>query len=257
MKNYHSAILNLLGLSIVLTTCGQPPLYNGENSSVPNHLAWDSLLQSHVNNDGLVDYEAFIRDSTKLNLYLLELSISPPDNIWDESDQLAYWINLYNASTIRLVTQHYPIESIKDIGSSIQIPFVNTPWQKEFIKVLDKTLDLDDIEHNIIREQFDEPRIHFALVCAAMSCPSLRNEAYIGSTLDNQLTDQAKIFLSDLDKNNISSNHIIISKLFNWYGRDFKKNSTLIEYLNKYSPTLINKDAETDFMDYEWSLNEM
>jgi hypothetical protein len=255
MKNYQSIILSFIGLSFVLTACGQEQTTINSNSDVPNHLVWDTLLQNNVSDIGLVDYRAFIKDSTKLNQYLFGLSTSAPNDTWDESDQLAYWINLYNASTIKLVIQHYPIQSIKNIGSSIQIPFVNTPWQKEFIIVLDETLDLDNIEHNTIRKQFDEPRIHFALVCAAMSCPKLRNEAYQGGKLDNQLTDQAKVFLSDKNKNNISSNDIEISKLFKWYGGDFKKKGTLIEFLNQYSNTLISSDADIKYMDYDWGLN--
>jgi len=222
---------------------------------VPHHVLWDSLLKTHVDNTGLVSYQGFIKDSLLLDEYLLQLTSNPPSGAWTNQDQLAYWINLYNAATIKLVTQHYPIQSIKDIGSSVQIPFVNTPWQIEFIEINGEVIDLDDIEHGIVREDFNEPRIHFAMVCAALSCPKLRNEAYTGDQLDRQLTSQIKIFLTDNKKNNISADQVVISKLFRWYGDDFKKNSTLIEYLNKYSPVEISKDAAVDFMDYGWALN--
>jgi len=243
-------------LSAALTACGQGSAHEGKSSKTPNHIAWDKLLHKHVNSTGDVDYRGFIKDSTLLNDYLHELAINAPNDMWPKTDQLAYWINLYNAATVKLITNHYPITSIKDIGSGIQIPFINTPWKIEFIKINNQIIDLDKIEHGIIRKEFEEPRIHLALVCAAKSCSSLRNEAYQGASLNEQLTNQAHIFLSDKTKNNISEDHIVISKLFKWYGGDFKKETTLIEYLNQYSPTPINKEADIDYMDYDWALNE-
>lgn len=237
-------------------SCRKQSVLTNEISEVPSHALWDSLLNSYVDDIGLVDYRGIIKDSLLLNEYLNQLSKNAPNHDWSTDDQLAYWINLYNAATIKLITQHYPIISIKDIGASIQIPFVNTPWQLEFININGENIDLDKIEHGIIRKEFDEPRIHFALVCAAYSCPKLRNEAYQGFTLNLQLNDQAKSFLEDKTKNDISSSQIEISKLFKWYGGDFKKKTTLIEYLNKYSNVSIDKDAEIEFMDYDWRLNE-
>lgn len=223
----------------------------------PSHKSFDLLLKKHVDNNGGVNYKAFKTDETELNDYLVEMMLEPPTRDWDENVKLTYWINVYNALTIQLVLKYYPIKSIKDIGSSIQIPFVNTPWDVKCFEVEDgEELSLNNIEHGIIRKEFEEPRIHFALVCAAVSCPKLLNEAYDPKRLDAQLTAQTKDFLSNTNKNKISANRLELSKLFNWYGGDFRKNGTLTEYLNNYTSVNIDKKAKTSFLDYNWSLNE-
>ena len=118
-------------------------------------------------------------------------------------------------------------------------------------------MDLNNIEHGILRKDFEEPRIHFAVNCASVSCPKLRNEAYVGSRLDAQLNDQAKAFLADKGKNNIkNANEAKLSKLFKWFKGDFTKNGDLISFINKYSTVKLNKDANLDFLDYDWNLNE-
>lgn len=258
MKKFFTILLGLIISALVFNACGQqsPSSFVSSSYSVSDHSLWDSLLHQHVNNSGLVNYQGFKKDSSFLNFYLKELTSNLPNETWSTNDRLAYWINLYNAATIKLILQHYPVESIKDIGASIQIPFINTPWQIKFIRMNRQKYNLDHIEHTIIRKRFKEPRIHFALVCAAKSCPSLRNEAYIGDQLDVQLSSQARVFLADTSKNNIKKDHAIISKLFRWYGGDFKKKSTLIEYLNQYSPEQIDKNSDIDYMDYHWELNE-
>ena len=116
---------------------------------------------------------------------------------------MAYWINAYNAYTIRLILNHYPVKSIKDIGSSIQIPFVTTPWADKFFSIGGEKMSLDNIEHGTLRKKYDDPRIHFALVCAAMSCPRLRNEAYAAARLDAQLDDQGRDFLGNPAKTSL------------------------------------------------------
>lgn len=223
----------------------------------PEHTQWTQLLQKHVNEEGMVDYEKFRQDRKLLKAYLTSLENNPPNpDRWSKEEQLAYWINLYNAFTIELVLDHYPLGSIKDIGSKIQIPFINSPWDIKLINIKGKKFDLNNIEHNIIREEFDEPRIHFALVCAAVSCPKLRQEAYTAEKLDQQLTDQAKAFLANNTKNKISPGKIIISNLFKWYKGDFTKRGSLIEYLNLYAPVKILPGASVTYMDYNWALNE-
>jgi hypothetical protein len=168
---------------------------------------------------------------------------------------LAYWINAYNAFTIQLILRNYPLASIKDIAGNI--PFVNTAWDLSFINIEGHQYDLNDIEHGIIRPNFDEPRIHFALVCAALSCPSLRNEAYTAQKLNSQLDEQARTFFNNPSKNEISSNSIQVSKLLDWYEGDFTKNgNSLIDYVNKYTSTTIAPDAKVTYKDYNWSLNE-
>ncbi|SMD35269.1 Protein of unknown function, DUF547 [Reichenbachiella faecimaris] len=223
----------------------------------PSHEAFDMLLKKHVDTNGGVNYKAFKSDETPLNDYLVEMMIDPPTRDWSDHEKLAYWINVYNALTIQLVLKYYPIESIKDIGASIQIPFVNTPWDIECFEIEDgKELSLNNIEHGIIRKDFEEPRIHFALVCAAVSCPKLLNEAYDPARLDRQLTAQTKAFLANTSKNKISSDRLELSKLFNWYGGDFRKNGSLIDFLNPYTTVKIDANAKTSFLDYDWRLNE-
>lgn len=223
----------------------------------PSHQAWTHLLQKHVNKEGLVDYQGFRQDRMVLKAYLAKLeNNSPNPDKWSKEEQLAYWINTYNAYTIDLVLEHYPVNSIKDIGSKIQVPFVNSPWDIKFVPIKGKEFDLNNIEHNIIREEFQEPRIHFALVCAAMSCPKLRREAYTAGKLDEQLSEQATEFLANPARNRISAKKVAISELFNWYEGDFTKNTNLIGYLNLYAPVKISPDATIEYMEYDWSLNK-
>ena len=180
-----------------------------------------------------------------------------PKSTWTENQQLAYWINAYNAFTLELILRNYPVKSIKDIGAAIKIPFVNSPWDIKFIKIGDEEKDLNNIEHGIIRKKFDEPRIHFALVCAAISCPKLQNRAYLPEKLDEQLTNAAKDFLSDSSKNEIiSPSKAELSMLFNWYRSDFTKKTSLAEYLNQYSASKLENRARIDFKEYDWGLNE-
>ncbi|MEM9895491.1 MAG: DUF547 domain-containing protein [Bacteroidota bacterium] len=222
-----------------------------------SHELFDDLLQKYVDQDGLVNYKGIQSQRAKLKNYLTMLEANPPKDNWTKNEELAYWINAYNAFTIELILRHYPVASIKDIGSSIQIPFVNTPWDVKFINIGDEEYDLNNIEHGIIRKQFDEPRIHFALVCAALSCPKLQNRAYLPSTLEEQLTQATKQFLRNEKKNQfISSNKAKVSKIFNWYGGDFKKDGTLVDYLNKYAPAKLTKNATIYWQDYDWTLNE-
>ncbi len=222
----------------------------------PSHQQWDKLLKKHVNAAGLVDYKGFKADKAELDAYLKTLSSNPPQSSWSVNDQKAYWINAYNAYTVDLILQHYPVKSIKDIGSKIKIPFVNTPWDIKFINIGGKKYDLNNIEHGILRKKFDDPRIHFALVCASMSCPRLRNEAYTSAQLDAQLEDAGKDFLNDRSKNRISAGKAELSKYFSWYKGDFTKKGSLANFINQYSTVKINGNTKIDHLDYNWNLNE-
>ena len=205
----------------------------------------------------MVDYKGIGNERPKLKSYLEMLESNPPQEGWTEDEKLAYWINAYNAYTIELILKNYPVKSIKDIGASIKIPFVNTPWDIKFINIGGEEYDLNNLEHGIIRKEFEEPRIHFALVCAAVSCPKLQNRAYMPKKLEEQLTKAATEFLADPTKNEIKNqNKAVLSKLFNWYEGDFTKKMNLIEYINQYSETKLSKDAKIDWKDYGWALNE-
>jgi hypothetical protein len=244
-------------MGIFLLQACHSPAPSKEGSIAPSHAIFTQILNKHVNRDGNVDYKGLQKDSLELQQYLDLLTQNPPDeNCWTKEEQLAYWINLYNSYTIKLVIDHYPIKSIKDIGSVIQIPFVNSPWDIRLIEIEGKKYDLNNIEHDILRKKFDEPRIHFAINCASFSCPKLRPEAYTADQLESQLKDQTMAFINDPERNKISQNKAEVSKIFDWFKSDFTKNGSLREFLNKYAQHDINLDAKISFLEYNWSLNE-
>jgi len=222
-----------------------------------DHLQWSCLLSKYVDDDGMVNYKGFLKDSIDLNLYLNLLQTNPPDEqTWSKNEQIAYWINTYNAFTIKLILDHYPLKSIKDIGSVIQIPFVNSPWDIRFIEINGEKIDLNTIEHGILRKKFDEPRIHFAINCASFSCPKLRTEAYAADQLERQLQEQAINFINDPERNLIKIHEISVSKIFSWFKGDFTKDGSLIDFLNLYSIEPIEGNASISYLDYNWLLNE-
>lgn len=221
-----------------------------------SHAQYDSLLKKYVDENGMVDYKSFAKAKGKLDSYLKDLSAHPPDpDTWSRDERLAYWINAYNAFTIQLILNHYPIKSIKDIVPTQ--PGVNTPWEIKFIHIGGQTLSLDDIEHNILREKFGEPRIHFALVCAAGSCPSLRQEAYTGKQLEQQLDSAGYSFLHNPEKNKIyGSEKVSLSPIFKWYAEDFKEMGGAGGVIEVYSDIQVEKDSAIHYNEYDWSLNE-
>lgn len=219
------------------------------------HESWTKLLSKYVSDEGNVNYAGIKKEEDKLDAYLKVLSENHPTESWKKDDQLAFWINAYNAFTVKLIVKNYPVKSIKDLGGSIYK--VNTAWDIKFIKIGEETYDLNNIEHDIIRKEFEEPRIHFAVNCASVSCPKLRNEAYVGSKLDKQLDDQAKAFINDKTKNDIQAKSAKLSKIFRWFKGDFEKGKQSVEgFINKYATVKITKKTEIDFNDYLWDLNE-
>lgn len=228
-------------------------------SSVANehltHKGWNTLLNKHVDEAGNVDYKGFKSEEKALNEYLTVLSKNHPDNSWKRNDRLAFWINAYNAFTVKLIVKNYPVKSIKDLGGSIYK--VNTPWDIKFIKIGEEVYDLNNIEHGMIRKEFSDPRIHFAVNCASVSCPKLRNEAYVGTTIEQQLEDQAKYFINNKVKNQIkSTKKAKLSKIFRWYKGDFTSSGmSIVEYINQYADVKLEADAKIEFLDYDWDLN--
>lgn len=211
-----------------------------------NHSSWNILLQKHVSNKGHVDYKAFKSNRNELINYITYLGDHVPQDSWTREDKLAYWINAYNAMTIDLILRYYPIKSIKDIKK---------PWGQRFWKLGEKWYHLNEIENQILRKMA-EPRIHFAIVCASFSCPKLQNSAYTPSGIDKQLTKAAKDFLNDSERNDISKNNLELSKIFQWFAKDFKQAGSLIDFLNQYSEITISDKAKKHFKDYNWNLNE-
>lgn len=250
--------LLLLMLSVLLSLSSKPQTApHGKGSTPPSHQAWDQLLKKWVDAEGMINYKGFVQDKAKLQQYLNTLSNTPPDrNAWSEAEQLAYWINAYNAFTVKLIVDNYPLRSIEDLHPTVNIPMVNTVWHKKFFKIGGRESSLDEIEHKILRKQFNEPRIHFAIVCASFSCPPLRREAYVAEKLAQQLEAQAVRFINDPQRNKISQSKAELSKIFSWFKGDFTKNSNLIDYINRYAHTKLSPRATINFLEYDWRLNE-
>ena len=248
-------ILLLISFLLVPTACEVKPV-NSDSRPV-SHDRWTQLLQKHLTDEGWVDYRGFQEDSIEFQAYLdLLRKHHPNEEHWTKSERLAYWINAYNAFTVELVAGHYPVESIKDIKRGI--PFINTVWDLKFIEIEGHKYDLNNIEHGIIRDRFEEPRIHFAVNCASRSCPKLLREAFTADKLDQQLNRAAREFLREPLRNKFhSADHASISKLFSWYSGDFTEHMSLIEYLNRYAPVKLNEDAEIEYLEYDWTINDL
>ena len=257
---YHKMTINDIGLkalSWVKKVKGDAVDVNsvvqGIDAPTVKHDVWTTLLQKNVSEEGQVNYKGFIEDSTLFNKYLTKISNHPPAKNWSKEEQLAYWINVYNAFTIKLIIDNYPLKSIKDISTGL--PMINSTWDIKFFKIGSIDFDLNTIEHEILRKKFNEPRIHFAINCASISCPKLRKEAYISEQLERQLEEQIFDFINHSDKNIITTNETKLSKIFDWFKRDFTKEKNLVDYISKYQPN-IKQNNKIEYLEYDWSLNE-
>lgn len=264
-------LLVLTLLSFVLTG-----LFSSQVSAANefDHSQWNTLLKQHVlplngGQASKVDYQGFADDKMQLKRYLVDLSqVSNAEfDTWSKDEQLAFLINAYNAWTVDLILTKWPdLDSIKDLGG-----FFSSPWSKSFIPLLGEPRSLDDIEHTLIRgsDRYQDPRIHFAVNCASIGCPALRNEAYIGKRLDVQLDEQTQLFLEDRSRNGIDDSNLALSSIFKWYREDFEKGwkgySSLEQFLVDHAADLSltleevqklkDKDMSIRFLDYDWSLN--
>jgi len=221
-------------------------LYFPVSAQKVDHSLWTNFLKNHVSNEGHVDYKKIKDNPESLNIVLENLSKTIPNEQWSKNETLAYWINAYNALTLDLIIRNYPVESIKDIKN---------PWEQRLWKLGNQKYNLEDIEHKILRKM-NEPRIHFAIVCASYSCPKLLNEAYTAKHLEAQLTKAAKDFLSDSNRNSITKDRLELSKIFKWFDSDFTKKGSLINFLNMYSDIKILENANIKYKDYNWDLND-
>jgi len=259
---------------------------NGDDNQSFTYTDLDNALGTYVDGSGMVDYKELKADRKKLDSFsasLGTLSAEIYENEWDEKAKIAFWINAYNALTLEAIIEHYPIKSsvIASLtypkNSLRQIPGV---WDKLEFKVMGKKRTLDNIEHDELRAKFNEPRIHVALVCAAMGCPPLRNESFTGKKLDTQLDDQVKRFLVDSKKFKIDrkSNVVYLSSIFKWFGESkqdflktygtkekFKDHSaarrSILNFVSKYvndedKKYLEDKKYTIKYLDYDWTLNE-
>ncbi|MBD3246231.1 MAG: DUF547 domain-containing protein [Candidatus Omnitrophica bacterium] len=228
---------------------------------------YSALLSEHVKN-GMVDYAQICADF-RLDEYLRMLNAADPEEIETENGRLAFWINVYNAYTLKVICDHYPLSSINELhrgGLIVGSIFGTTVWDEKLVRVNGRKITLNHVEHKIIRPRFNDPRIHFALVCAAKGCPPLRSRAYTGERLDAQLNDQGARFLSNPEKNAFDAERKVarVSKIFAWFREDFGgTKAALLEYLARFLPeeTAVSMRNEPRrwrirYTPYDWSLNE-
>ena len=213
---------------------------------VPSHSAWEALLQKYVDNSGNVDYGAFRSSKTELAAYLEVLAKNEPQADWSKNEKLAYYINLYNAATVKLILDNYPTNSIKDIKK---------PWGKDIVTIGDAMVSLGYIEHKVLRKM-NEPRIHFAINCASYSCPKLVNKAFTAAGMEQQLEAATKDFVNDTTRNQFSPEEAKLSEIFKWYKGDFTVEGSLKEYINNYLATPMTASTKIKYLKYNWNLNE-
>lgn len=215
-------------------------------AKVPSHNAWDVLLQKYVDRAGNVDYGAFRSSRAELSAYLEVLAQNEPKSDWSKNEKLAYYINLYNAATVKLILDNYPTKSIKDIKK---------PWGKDIVKVGGNLVSLGYIEHKVLRKM-NEPRIHFAINCASYSCPKLVNKAFTAAAMEQQLEAATNDFVNDTTRNQFSAEEAKLSEIFKWYKGDFTSNGSLKEYINKYLARPMTANTKIKYLKYNWNLNE-
>lgn len=228
-----------------------------------SHAEWTAQLSRFVE-DGRVHYSEWKRDSASpLDDYLSALGSVEPDAYasWKETEKLAFWLNAYNAVMIRMVLDHHPIESVRDIGF---LPFaVFRKDAARFNALGGKDISLNHIEHEILRKQFNEPRIHFAIVCASIGCPRLRSAAYDAAKIESQLEEAARDFVRDPTKNHFdpTTGTLHLSSIFDWFEKDFGKDRrSLVDYVAGYRLEGAEIQSRRDNLsvhwnDYDWKLN--
>jgi hypothetical protein len=226
-----------------------------------DHAGWGGLLERHValldgGKASRVRYAGMARERAELKLYLEALSATPRAEFdgWTRPEQIAFLINAYNAFMVEKVLQRYPdIRSVWEFGK-----LFGNPFKDEFFSLLGRKASLDWIEHEMLRKNYRDPRIHYAVNCASVGCPMLRPEPYVGTKLEEQLEDQARRFLSDASRNRYRDGRLEVSKIFDWYKEDFEPRDA---YFARYA-ALLGADAASvraarmTFLDYDWALND-
>ncbi len=237
-----------------------------------NHAAWDSLVKRHVkwlpdNKQSQVDYAAMLVERQRLKQVLETYSSVNRQTFdsWTKPQRMAFLINSYNAFTVELILTRYPdLKSIKDLGSLFQ-----SPWKKDFFSLLGEKHNLDWIEHEQLRPNYAEPRVHAAVNCASIGCPALRNEAFVASRLDAQLEDGMVRFLGDRSRNRVRNGKLEVNMIFKWFQEDFeqghlglrKVEDLFARYANALSDDpavqarLRARALPIEHLDYDWSLN--
>ena len=254
----------ILGLALIV-----PNPSSAQNDVLPiSYGDYAYVLSRYVNEQGLVDYTGLKADQAQLNSFLETIADLKPSRFttWSQNDQIAFYINAYNALTLKSVLNQYPVASIR------KIPGV---WSKTEHAVLGKQLTLNDIEHKILRKNFNEPRIHFALVCASLGCPRLPGEPFTGKKLEAQLQSETMRFLSLASNFKMTKEEIYLSSIFEWYGKDFESkyktndrfkgqsvtdravlNLIYLHSSNELKDALVSREFSIRYLDYEWALND-
>jgi stage V sporulation protein SpoVS len=209
-----------------------------------DHSVWNDLLKKHVSATGKVDYKGFKTDLELLDAYMRSLNENAPTENASKDERFAYWINAYNAVTVRLIVGNYPLTSITKLDGG-------KPWDVKRYSNGSKKISLNDIENNILRPMGDA-RIHFALNCAAKSCPPLLNEAFTGDNVQKLLEQRTKQFINS-SRTVVEKDGLKVSKIFEWYAKDF---GNVVDFVNKYAKVKAAKTAKVTYLEYDWGLNE-
>jgi len=211
-----------------------------------SHAAFNTLLSKYVSSQGKVNYKGLVKDKAALVAYTEELKSNYPDQTWSRDARLAYLINAYNAFTLLLIVENYPLKSIMDLdGGKV--------WDRVWINLGVRKLSLNHIELGMLLKEMKEPRVHFAVNCAAKSCPPLHNEAFTEKNVQSLLESRTRAFINDKTQNTFSGKHAELSKIFEWYKHDFYP---IIDFINRYISAELPKDAELTYKEYDWNLNE-
>lgn len=249
--------------SIILATVFSPSLAIGQSmtaysSNSDVNAPYNAFLSKYVTPENGLNLVAYAKvtdeDERKLEGYIETLSAADISDFTDEQ-LMAYWFNLYNAKTVDLILDNYPVKSIKKIG------FFSGPWDKDILTVRGEGMSLNNIEHDIVRESYDEPRVHFAFNCASIGCPNLKTTAWDAETLDADLTQAAKDYISSPRGVRVEDNgDITASSIFKWYKDDFgNSEADVIAYLATYAEgdkkAALQQASEIEDYDYDWSLN--
>ncbi|MCB1506666.1 MAG: DUF547 domain-containing protein [Hyphomicrobiaceae bacterium] len=241
---------------------------DSRSTGIVDHGAWSGLLKTYVKTapDGInrVDYAAFKAGGHgKLKGYLKQMIRVDP-RLLSRNEQFAFLVNLYNAKTIDIVLEHYPVSSIKDIslGGGLLAAFAGGPWKKKVVAINSIAVSLDDIEHEILRKTFRDPRVHYALNCASLGCPNIARQAFSGATLDAQLDAAARSFINHPRGVHVAAGRVVVSSIYEWFKADFGGSSGhVLRHLLKYAkPELAAKlksKSSISGNDYDWRLNDV
>jgi hypothetical protein len=216
-----------------------------------SYVAYDSLLKTFVS-DGRVDYAGLRDNPLPLDSFLTECERLTFDEYQEftRPEKMAFVINLYNAAVLELVLSHFPLESVRDIGGMF-----TSPWNESFVKLFGHSVSLGQIEHDLLRGEFKDPRIHFAISQAAKGSPMLLSAPYLPQTLDTQLDIAASLFLTDRpDANRLDQGTLYLSPIFDWYSADFGGRDAVKAFVRKFFPS-IPQQFEIEYTHFDWSLN--